>query len=69
MKGLLELISLLSVIVCLGAVFWAGLGLLSVSNEVGDASLRTREVISGPLIVAAAAVAINLAAGFVRKRL
>jgi hypothetical protein len=41
MKGLLELVSILSMIAGLGAICWLGFQLLGSSNEVGDGTLMT----------------------------
>ena len=69
MKGLLELVSILSMIVGLGAICWLGFQLLGSSNEVGDGTLMTWERSAGPLWVAGLALVVNLGAGALRKRL
>jgi hypothetical protein len=69
MKALLELTSILSMIVCLGALIWLGFQVLGSSNEVGDGSLMTWERSAGPLWVAGLALVVNLGASALRKRL
>lgn len=69
MKGLLELITILSMLVVLGASFWMGLSLLSTSKEVGDGSLLTFGKLRGPMTVAGIALVINLSAGFAKRRM
>ncbi len=68
MNGILELISILSMLAAIGALFWAGFGVLSVS-EVGNGSLNTWEATRGPVAVAAAALGVNLVSSFLRRRL
>jgi TRAP-type C4-dicarboxylate transport system permease small subunit len=69
MKSLLEIVSILSLLACLGALIWLGFQALGSSNEVGDGSLMSWARASGPLWVAGVALVINLAAGRLRKRL
>ncbi len=69
MKNILELASILSLFVFLGAVFWIGFGLIGTSSEAGDGSLMSWEKSRGALTVAALSMAVNLATGYLRKRL
>ena len=69
MKGLLELVTIISMLVALGAITWMGFSLLATSNEVGDGSLLTFGKLRGPLTVAGIALAVNLVAGFVKRRM
>jgi hypothetical protein len=68
-KGLLELASMPSMLIFLGALSWLAYSMLATSAEVGDGSLMSWRKAGTPLTVAAVALVVNLAAGRLLKRM